>query len=92
MLHQNTTDRALNGTSLDPTSKVLNVSNSGVTTNNNKVLSVLLYHHNMKAYGGTEVWFHALLPSALDVGEWTSSVYGRITHPLLHTGQKETEL
>lgn len=35
--------------------------------------------------------FHALLPSALDASEWTSSVKGRFTHPPLHTGQKEVE-
>jgi hypothetical protein len=63
--------------------------------NYNKVLPELLYHHSMKAYRGTEVKFHALLPSALDAGEWTSSIEGRFTHKTsespLHTGQKENE-
>jgi hypothetical protein len=33
----------------------------------------------MKTYGGVEVWLHALLPSTLDRGEWSTSRLGRFT-------------
>ena len=33
----------------------------------------------MKTYRGTEAWFHSLLTSALDGGEWSTSHADRIT-------------
>jgi hypothetical protein len=42
-------------------------------------LSLCLTKHNMKAYGGVEVYLHAFLTSALDGSEWSASRPGRFT-------------
>ena len=33
----------------------------------------------MKAYGGVDVWLHALLTSSPDTAEWSASVHGGFT-------------
>ena len=44
-----------------------------------KLISVLTYVFDMKAYGYVEVQFHTFLTSPLDGGEWLSSRPSRFT-------------